>query len=72
MPLKTNLHYDTSRYIYYLTCAFNSTPKKSLRFKTPAEAFFHKLLSSVAEHKFLLTALSHGRSQIRRCTQAPG
>ena len=40
---KTNLHDYTARDIDDLTWAINSTPRKSLGFKTPAEAFLENL-----------------------------
>src|SRR4249920_1274839 len=43
MPRKTNLHDYTARDIDDLTWAINSTPRKSLGFKTPAEAFRENL-----------------------------
>jgi IS30 family transposase len=43
MPRKTNLHDYTARNIDDLTWAINSTPRKSLGFKTPAEAFLENL-----------------------------
>ena len=43
MPRKTNLHDYTARDIDDLTWAINSTPRKSLGFKTPAEAFLENL-----------------------------
>ena len=43
MPRKTNLHDYTARDIDDLAWAINSTPRKSLGFKTPAEAFLENL-----------------------------
>ena len=43
MPRKTNLHDYTARDIDDLTWAINSTPRKSLGFKTPAEAVLENL-----------------------------
>ena len=43
MPRKTNLQDYTARDIDDLTGAINSTPRKSLGFKTPAEAFLENL-----------------------------
>ena len=43
MPRKTNLHDYSARDIDELTWAINSTPRKCLGFKTPAEAFLENL-----------------------------
>src|SRR5512144_3031326 len=43
MPRKTDLHDYTARDIDDLTWAINSTPRKCLAFKTPAEAFLENL-----------------------------
>ena len=43
MPRKTNLHDYSARDIDEITWAINSTPRKCLGFKTPAEAFLENL-----------------------------
>ncbi len=43
MPRKTDITNYTNRDISEITWAVNSTPRKCLGYKTPAEAFFHNL-----------------------------